>query len=170
MSARSSIKAPPKQVQLFLEINIRPNSAVIGAAAGGLRIEQICNAKWSLTDNPQQARTRTGRTDGTRTVFFYLFDSLSPPFFLSFIMAKIIYLFFPDWFRVRCLKPIKSKGAVCVCVCVCVCVWDGGAAITRGAPVSCRHSPFAGDGSIYSWSLKKACSKEITKDLRTHYS
>lgn len=33
MSTGSSIKAPVKHVQLFLEINIRPNSAVIGAAA-----------------------------------------------------------------------------------------------------------------------------------------
>ncbi len=32
MSKGSSIKAPLKHVQLFLEINIRPNSAVIGAA------------------------------------------------------------------------------------------------------------------------------------------
>lgn len=32
MSAGSSIKAQLKHVQLFLEINIRPNSAVIGAA------------------------------------------------------------------------------------------------------------------------------------------
>lgn len=32
MSAGSSIKAPLQHVQLFLEINIRPNSAVIGTA------------------------------------------------------------------------------------------------------------------------------------------
>lgn len=63
MSTGSSIKATVKHVRLFLEINIRPNSAVIGAATQEWKKHSLLTTASDSVHTP------------IHTVCLYLFNS-----------------------------------------------------------------------------------------------